>query len=125
MIRCYRNSPSIILWSVGNEEWQLQNAMAEEGAKIGASMVRRCHELDPPRVVSAAVNGNNQKGVSESFDIIGFNYNLAMPDEYHKNNPKRPVFGSETSSAISTRGIYSTDPLRNTVNAYNSVVPWG
>ncbi len=125
MIRRYRNSPSIILWSVGNEEWQLQNAMAEEGAKIGASMVRRCHELDPTRVVSAAVNGNNQKGVSESFDIIGFNYNLAMPDEYHKNNPKRPVFGSETSSAISTRGIYSTDPLRNTVNAYNSVVPWG
>jgi beta-galactosidase len=125
MIRRYRNSPSIILWSVGNEEWQLQNAMAEEGAKIGASMVRRCHELDPTRVVSAAVNGNNQKGVSEAFDIIGFNYNLPMPDEYHKNNPKRALYGSETSSAISTRGIYSTDPLRNTVNAYNSVVPWG
>jgi beta-galactosidase len=125
MVKRFRNSPSIILWSIGNEEWNLQNEMSEEGAKIGASMVRRCHELDPTRVVSAAVNGNNQKGVSESFDIIGFNYNLAMPDEFHKNNPTRPVFGSETSSAISTRGIYSTDPLLNTVNAYNSVVPWG
>jgi beta-galactosidase len=51
MIKCYRNSPSIILWSIGNEENMLQDTMAEQGAKIAASMVRRCHELDPTRVV--------------------------------------------------------------------------
>jgi beta-galactosidase len=88
-------------------------------------MVRRCHELDPTRVVSAAVNGNNSKGVSEAFDIIGFNYNLGFPDEYHRKNPKKPVYGSETSSAIATRGVYSSDPLRNTINSYDGVVPWG
>jgi beta-galactosidase len=125
MVKRYRNSPSIIIWSIGNEEFTLQNEEAEEGAKIAAAMKRRCHELDPTRVVSAAVNGNNQKGVSLGLDIIGFNYNLKMPDDYHKQNPKRDVFGSETSSAISTRGTYSTDPLRNTVNAYDGVVPWG
>jgi beta-galactosidase len=125
MIKRYRNSPSIILWSVGNEEWVLQEQEAEQGAKIGATMVRRCHELDPTRVVSAAVNGTNEKGVSEAFDVIGFNYQLGKPDDYHKKNPKRPLYGSETSSAISTRGVYATDPLRNTVNAYDSVVPWG
>jgi beta-galactosidase len=125
MVKRYRNSPSIILWSVGNEEGQLQDEEAEEGAKIAATMVRRCHELDPTRVVSAAVNGDNSKGVSDAFDIIGFNYNLHFPDEYHKKNPTRPIYGSETSSAISTRGEYTTSPLRNIVNAYNSVVPWG
>jgi beta-galactosidase len=125
MVKRYRNSPSIIIWSIGNEEWQLQNEDAEQGAKIAATMVRRCHELDPTRVVSAAVNGNNEKGISGAFDIIGFNYNLKFPDEYHKKNPKHSVYGSETSSAISTRGVYSTDPLRNTVNAYDGVVPWG
>ncbi len=125
MIKRYRNSPSIILWSIGNEEWVLQDQEAEQGAKIGASMVRRCHELDPTRVVSAAVNGDNDKGVSEAFDIIGFNYQLGKPDDYHKKNPKRPLYGSETSSAISTRGVYATDALRNTVNAYDGVVPWG
>jgi beta-galactosidase len=125
MVKRYRNSPSIILWSIGNEEWQLQNEEAEQGAKIGATMVRHCHQLDPTRVVSAAVNGGNEKGVSEAFDIIGFNYNLKMPDEFHKKNPKRPVYGSETSSAIGTRGMYSTDPLRNLVNSYTGVVPWG
>jgi beta-galactosidase len=127
MVKRYRNSPSIILWSIGNEEWQLQDAMAEQGAKIAATMVRRCHELDPTRVVSAAVNGDNEKGVSDALDIIGFNYNLEFPDAYHKKHPKRPLYGSETASAISTRGVYTTDPLRNTVNAYDvAVVPgWG
>jgi len=125
MVKRYRNSPSIILWSIGNEEWLLQGDMAEEGTRIAATMVHRCKELDPTRVVSAAVNGDNQKGVSDAFDIIGFNYGLERPDAYHKEHPKRPIYGSETSSAISTRGVYSTDPLRNTVNAYDSVVPWG
>ncbi|HZZ39924.1 MAG TPA: beta-galactosidase GalA [Acidobacteriaceae bacterium] len=125
MVRRYRNSPSIIIWSIGNEEGQLQDRMAEQGAKIAATMVRRCHELDPTRVVSAAVNGDNKKGISDAFDIIGFNYNLSYPDAYHAANPKRPVYGSETSSAISTRGEYATDPIRNTVSSYDGVVPWG
>ena len=119
MIKRYRNSPSIVLWSIGNEEWRLQNEMAEEGAKIAAAMVRRCHELDPTRVVSAAVNGDNEKGVSEALDIIGFNYNLKLPDEFHKKHPTRPVFGSETASTITQRGVYQTDPLRNTLSAYD------
>jgi beta-galactosidase len=88
-------------------------------------MARRCHELDPTRVVSAAVNGDNKQGVSDALDIIGFNYNLKMPDAFHAANPKRPVYGSETSSAISTRGEYATDPIRNTVSSYDGVVPWG
>jgi beta-galactosidase len=123
MIKRYRNSPSIILWSIGNEEWHLQNDEAEQGAKIAATMVRRCHELDPTRVVSAAVNGDNSKGVSEALDIIGFNYNLKFPDDYHKQHPTMPVYGSETASTVSTRGVYQTDPLRNTLSAYDENHP--
>ncbi len=107
MVKRYRNSPSIILWSVGNEEFRCRTPMAEQGARIAAAMVRRCHELDPTRVVSAAVNGNNEKGVSDAFDVIGFNYNLKMPEGYHKEHPNEPIYGSETSSAIATRGVYS------------------
>jgi beta-galactosidase len=125
MVKRYRNSPSIILWSVGNEEFLLQDAMAEQGAKIASRMVRFCHELDPTRVVSGAVNWNNEKGVSEAFDIIGFNYNENFPDAFHKKYPQRPIYGSETSSAVSTRGEYATDPLRNTMSSYDGVVPWG
>ena len=126
MIKRYRNSPSIILWSIGNEEGELQDAMADQGVRIGATMVRRAHELDPTRLVSAAVNARNDKGVSNSLDVIGFNYHLPEPDGFHKMDAKRAVYGSETGSALSTRGIYVTDPIRNWVSAYDVNQPgWG
>ena len=126
MVKRYRNSPSIILWSIGNEEWRLQKgALEQQGERIGAAMVARCHELDPTRVVSAAVNGDNEQGVSDALDVIGFNYNLKYPDAFHKKHPGRAVYGSETSSAIATRGEYVTDPKKNTVNSYDGVVEWG
>ncbi|MDE1916850.1 MAG: DUF4982 domain-containing protein [Sphingomonadales bacterium] len=125
MIRRYRNAPSVILWSIGNEEWQLQDKMAEQGEHIARTMVRRCHELDPTRQVSAAVNGSNEKGVSLPLDVIGFNYNPKLPEAFHARHPDRPMFGSETSSAISTRGEYVSDPKRNTINSYDGVVEWG
>jgi beta-galactosidase len=125
MIRRYRNSPSVILWSIGNEEWQLQDKLAEQGERIARTMVRRCHELDPTRQVSAAVNGGNEKGVSLPLDVIGFNYNPKLPEAFHAKHPDRPMVGSETSSAISTRGEYVTDAKRNTINSYDGVVPWG
>jgi beta-galactosidase len=126
MVKRYRNSPSIIIWSIGNEEWRLQKGPLEpQGERIGAAMVARCHELDPTRVVSAAVNGDNDQGVSDALDITGFNYNLKYPDAFHKKHPRRAVYGSETSSAIATRGEYVTDPKRNTVSSYDGVVEWG
>jgi beta-galactosidase len=126
MIKRYRNSPSIILWSIGNEEAFLQSKMAEQGAKIAATMVRRCHELDPGRVVSAAVHGENTTGNSLALDIIGFNYDLRNPENYHPKNPSKAIFGSETASALSTRGVYSTDPLRNVHSAYDTNrAEWG
>jgi beta-galactosidase len=126
MVKRYRNSPSIVLWSIGNEEDRLQGPMAEEGAKIAATMVRRCHELDPTRVVSAAVDGDNETGDSTALDIIGFNYHLQFPDGFHLKHPGKPIYGSETASALSTRGCYQTDPLRNTLSAYDVNQPgWG
>ena len=125
MVKRYRNSPSIIIWSIGNEEYLLQDTMAEQGAKIAADMMDLCHELDPTRVVSSAVNGDNEKGVSDALDIIGFNYFLQRPDPFHKKYPKRPLYGSETSSAVCTRGEYRTDRLRNIVDCYDGVVGWG
>lgn len=125
MVKRYRNSPSVIIWSIGNEETQLQGPMAEQGVEIAAAMVRKCHDLDPTRVVSAAVNGNNRQGVSDALDIIGFNYNSQWPEGFHQANPTRPLFGSEVSSAVSTRGEYTTDPLRRTMNSYSGCVPWG
>ena len=117
MVKRYRNSPAIILWSVGNEEWVLEGR--PQGERIVADMVARSHELDPTRLVTAAVNAKFDSTFSNPLDVQGFNYNLQAPDSWHKANPKRLTVGTETASTVSTRGIYSTDKLRNWVSAYD------
>ena len=117
MIKRYRNSPSIILWSIGNEEWTMMPQ--EQGPRVAADMIARAHELDPTRMCTAAVNASFDKHFPEVLDVMGFNYNLGVHDKYHAAHPKQPSVGSETASTVSTRGIYSTDKLRNWVSAYD------
>jgi beta-galactosidase len=121
MIKRYRNSPAIIIWSMGNEEWILQQT--EQGEHVMATMVERSHELDPTRLCTSAVNGHWGEGISKALDVEGLNYNLGGIDNYRKSHPKQPLIGSETASTISTRGLYQTDELRNWVSAYDANHP--
>jgi beta-galactosidase len=126
MVKRFRNSPSIIGWSIGNEEYLLQQeGLMKQGTRIAQAMVDRCHALDPTRPVTAAVNWNNEAGLSEPLDIVGFNYHPEFPEPFHKKYPKRPIYGSETSSAIATRGEYRTDAARHVMSSYDGVVGWG
>jgi len=123
MIKRYRNSPAIILWSMGNEEFTLQST--PQGERVLAEMVARTHELDPTRPCTAAVNGSFESHFSDALDVMGFNYNLDAPDAWHKAHPTKPCVGSETASTVATRGMYSTDKLRNWVSAYDlNYPPW-
>ena len=117
MIKRYRNSPSIILWSMGNEEWTMM--FQPQGVRVIDEMIARSHELDPTRMCSAAVNTAFETHFPEQLDVMGFNYNLKEHDPWHKAHPNKPSVGSETASTVSTRGIYSTDKLRNWVSAYD------
>jgi beta-galactosidase len=117
MVKRYRNSPSVILWSMGNEEWTMMPQ--PQGIRVIDDMIRRTHELDPTRMCSAAVNAAFKTHFPEQLDVMGFNYNLKEHDDWHKAHPTKPSVGSETASTVSTRGIYSTDKLRNWVSAYD------
>jgi beta-galactosidase len=117
MIKRYRNSPSIILWSMGNEENTMM--LQPQGIRVIDDMIARSHELDPTRLCSAAVDAAFETHFPEQLDVMGFNYNLKVHDEWHKAHPLKPSVGSETASTISTRGIYETDKLRNWVSAYD------
>jgi beta-galactosidase len=121
MVKRYRNSPAIILWSIGNEEDALQSS--SQGPRVVADMVARTHELDPTRLCTAAVDGSFESHFSDALDVMGFNYNLNVPDSYHKAHPQKPCVGSETAGTAATRGIYSTDKLRNQVSAYDANHP--
>src|SRR5579863_6867137 len=117
MVKRYRNSPSIILWSMGNEEWTMM--YDAQGPRVVSDMMERAHELDPTRLCTAAVNTAFQTHFPEVLDVMGFNYNPKEIDAYHAKHPKQPSVGSETASTVSTRGIYETDKLRNWVSAYD------
>ncbi len=121
MVKRYRNSPAIVIWSVGNEEDVLQRS--PQGPRVVANMVARAHELDPTRLSTAAVNSSFQTHFSDPLDVMGFNYNLNVPDGYHRAHPQKPCVGTETASTVATRGIYSTDKLRNWVSAYDANHP--
>ena len=126
LIRRDRNHPSIILWSMCNEQWS--------GASPGAAhmlreMKKRVHELDPTRPVTAAMNGafESPEGMISELEVLGINYNPGVYDSAHKLFSKTPIVASEIASEISTRGVYTTnhwddyygDRERGYVSAYS------
>jgi beta-galactosidase len=122
MIRKYRNHPSIIIWSLGNEE---REQGTPRGVKIVSSMKRLAKELDPSRPVTLAMNGAWGKGASAVVDVQGFNYFVGNIDDFQKQFPSQPTTGSETASTVCTRGIYENDKERGYVSAYDlNAPPW-
>jgi beta-galactosidase len=121
MIRRDRNHPSVILWSLGNEELEQGT---ERGARIVATMKRLVRRLDPSRPVTVAMDDAWGQGVSGVVDVQGFNYKQGPEiDDFHRKFPKQPTIGSETGSTVSTRGIYANDKEQGYVSAYDVNFP--
>jgi beta-galactosidase len=106
MILRDRNHPSVIIWSIGNEEMEIQNT--DRGKSVAETLMHVQRELDPSRLCTfAGNNGNTYKGVNEVIDVRGVNYMaLGDLDEYHKSYPNQPIFGTEEECVKSTRGQY-------------------
>jgi beta-galactosidase len=120
-----RNHPSVILWSIGNEE-PIQGSPA--GKRIAESMIRTIKQLDPTRPVTYACNGGNvYEGINEVVDIRGFNYfNISDIDKYRAEHPGQVLIGTEEASTVSTRGEYFADKDRGYLSAYDRHKPgWG
>lgn len=107
MIDRDRNHPSVILWSVGNEEWAVDHG--EKGVEIARRMSEAVHGMDRTRPSTYGNAGGPDlvKGV----DVFGYNYIVQNPvDEYHKLYPEKCVVGTEETSGAGTRGVYRTVP---------------
>jgi beta-galactosidase len=121
MVRRDRNHPSVVIWSLGNEE---PEQGTERGARIVATMKRLVRRLDPSRPVTVAMNGEWGRGVSAVVDVQGFNYKKgADMDDFHRRFPKQPTIGTEVGSTVSTRGIYANDKEQGYVSAYDENYP--
>jgi beta-galactosidase len=113
-----RNHPSVVLWSVGNEEWAIEGN--EMGARLTKLMQEQVHRLDPTRRTTVAISGGAQKGSSTTTDTLGFNYRSQHDvDAYHRAFPDTPTMMSEEGSTVTTRGIYETDRAAVHIAAYD------
>jgi beta-galactosidase len=123
MVRRDRNHPSVIIWSIGNEE-DLQGT--HTGASIAESMKRVVRRLDSTRPITEAMNSDWGKGLSAVVDVQGFNYHSAeQMDAFHRQFSQQPAIGTETASTVSTRGVYQNDKDAGYVSAYDlNVPPW-
>lgn len=122
LVRRDRNRPSVIAWSIGNEEQAIQGN--QTGAAIARTMKRMVNRLDPSRPVTAAKDQDFDTGVSRVVDVLGFNYRTPQMEGYHARFPDQSILGSETGSTVSTRGEYVLDAARHIVPAYDREHPW-
>lgn len=133
IVRHYRNHPSVIMWSIGNE---VPDQTSEQGTIISRRLTAYCHDEDPTRPTSLGCNKKDAvfRDIVNNVDIFGLNYNHGTYPIFKKQNPTRRYHASETSSAISSRGEYFF-PVTKDVNdsrcefqlsSYDvTAVPWG
>jgi beta-galactosidase len=142
-----RNHPSVFIWSIGNEINEQWDRKDSSGITIARELVGIIKNLDTTRPVTSNCNdvkSDNNIIRSGALDLIGFSYGH---NDYHLFPtifPGQKSIGSETTSALESRGHYDMPsdsirrwPLRwdkpfvegnpdNTVSAYDNVsAPWG
>ncbi len=137
MIQRDRNHPSIIMWSLCNEEGIQDTPHARD---IFTAMMKVVSANDGTRPVTCAMNGGyfSPDGITSVEDLQGINYSPNNYDQFHALHPNMPLYGSETSSEVGTRGVYDQaifksngasyrgDQEKSYVSAYdNTPVPWG
>lgn len=105
LVRHYRNHPSVIMWSIGNE---VPDQTTDLGITIARSLTAYCHDEDPTRPTSLGCNNRNAiyRDIVNQVDVFGLNYFHKTYPLFKEYNPTRRYHASETSSATSSRGEY-------------------
>jgi beta-galactosidase len=128
MVSRDRNHPAVIIWSIGNEIQDSNNAT------IAASLISAVKAKDSTRAIGQAfAEASPGAAVAPMEDVVGLNYAPYTYDSLHLSNPSWKFFASESSSAVRSRGVYKTPVTTNILTSSdnqcssydNSVVSWG
>ena len=106
MIRNFRNNPSVVMWSIGNE---VPTQCSEQGYEVAAFLQEICHREDPSRLVTCGMDQPQcvlVNGFAELMDVFGINYHTSVYKDAFEILPQRNILGSETASTVSSRGVY-------------------
>jgi beta-galactosidase len=125
-----RNHPSVIMWSIGNEinEGGLTKDSTDKnpGFIIAKELGEIVRSLDTTRPITSAMNHpypDNPIYRSGALDLIGYNYDNNDLANFHDRFPGKKFLGTETVSALETRGHYdiyvSSDSIRRWPDTYD------
>ena len=106
MLHQWRNNPSVVMWSIGNE---VPTQCSAEGYKVARFLQDICHREDPTRPCTCGMDQVScvlDNGFAALIDIPGLNYRTFRYHEAYQNLPHGFVLGSETASTVSSRGVY-------------------
>ncbi len=106
MVENYRNNPSVVMWSIGNE---VPSQWSPDGLKELTMLQDLVHQLDPTRPVTCGMDQIRavlDNGFAAALDIPGFNYKPQFYDKAYDKLPQKLILGSETASTVSSRGKY-------------------
>ena len=127
-----KNNPAIIMYSVGNEIIRTSGGKytAETATALVSNMINTIKAIDTERMVTMGedVPGNPiARAVMQLMDVVGVNYgNDAEYASLREVYPEFKVYGSETTSALSSRGIYARDNINLQCSSKdNDFVDWG
>jgi beta-galactosidase len=120
MVNAHKNSPAVIMWSIGNEI-RGQTVAAAEMLVNAIKAVDTTRPIvwghDGYRFPPSPTSTNGQ--IALLLDGVGLNYNTAQSvDVLHERYPDQFWFESESSSSTSTRGYYQDPHLINTGENY-------
>ncbi|MFI3326220.1 MAG: glycoside hydrolase family 2 TIM barrel-domain containing protein [Clostridia bacterium] len=104
MLKNGRNHPSVVVWSIGNEE-------PSQDTELGGRLVEHINKLvkkyDITRPVTLALNGGYYNSVSaEKSDVVGINHNVQLYPTIREAHPTKPIIATETGGGNGTRGCY-------------------
>jgi beta-galactosidase len=117
LVRRDRNHPCVIMWSSGNEVPDQDRAAGPALAEAHRGII---HAEDSTRPCTAAVSSYKAgfSGFQNHFDVFGWNYKPDFYGQFRATNVNIPLFGSETSSTVSSRGEYFF-PVTNSFGGKN------
>lgn len=106
MVKHYRNNPSVVMWSIGNE---VPSQWGPDGVQELTMLQNLVKSLDATRPVTCGmdqIGAVTDNGFAASLDIPGFNYKPQHYENVYTRLPQKMILGSETASTVSSRGVY-------------------
>ena len=115
----FRNSPSVVMWCIGNEVEEQSN---RQGSRVARYLQDICHREDPTRPVTNGMDRPDHvldHSMAAMMEVPGFNYRPFRYQEAYERLPQQVILGTETASTLSSRGVYKFPVQRRSMAEYD------